>query len=100
MSLFLDRSRRAGYYLEWKVRFFTVGATLAVGGMLLDKRWVVGVAIVVLAAGLLLRFLPTGEAPDDGSPGEEEEGDQGDHGDEDPPENGDYDADRKGHQPE
>jgi hypothetical protein len=94
MSLFFDRSRRAGHYLEWKVRFFTVGATLAIGGMLLDKRWVVGVAIVILAAGMLLRFLPTGEEPDDGSSAEEEEGD------EDPPENGNDAAERQGRQPE
>lgn len=56
----LDRSRRAGRYLEWKVRLFTLGAVLAVVGMAVESDWMIRTAIVVLAIGLVLRFLPGG----------------------------------------
>ena len=72
MSLFTRRlGGGPGPYLEWKVRLFAVAATLALGGMYLNKRWLVGVAIAVLAAGMALRFLPDEGAPDRG-PGSEE----------------------------
>ena len=58
--MFLDRSRKAGRYLEWKVRLFTLGAVLAVVGMAVNQRWMTWVAIVFLLAGLVLRFLPDG----------------------------------------
>jgi hypothetical protein len=67
----LDRSRRAGRWLEWKVRIFTAGAILAVVGMYLEERWMTGAAIVILLGGLFLRFLPgvepdaPGQDPDD-----------------------------------
>ena len=56
--MFFDRSRRAGRYLEWKVRLFTLGAVLAVVGMALDQSWMTWAAIGVLIVGMLLRFLP------------------------------------------
>jgi hypothetical protein len=56
----LDRSRRAGRYLVWKVRLFSAGAVLALAGIFLDDRWITGVAIAVLTAGVGLRFLPMG----------------------------------------
>lgn len=56
MVLRLDRSRRAGPHLEWKVRLFLVGAVLGLAGIFLDERWLTGAAIVVLAGGALLRF--------------------------------------------
>lgn len=61
--IFMDRSRRADHYpwLEWKVRLFVIGAALAVGGMVLEEGWIIGVAIVVLIAGFMLRFLPGGQ---------------------------------------
>lgn len=64
----LDRSRRAGRYLEWKVGLFSVGAVLGVAGMLLEEGWMTLVAIVVLLLGMLLRFLPDrgGESPENG----------------------------------
>lgn len=62
MSLFLDRNRRAGPYLEWKVRIFAVGAVLGLAGILIDEAWLRIAAIVVLAGGILLRFLPGGTA--------------------------------------
>lgn len=58
--MFFDRSRRAGRYLEWKVRIFTLGAVLAVVGMATNQNWMTWLAIVVLGAGLALRFLPGG----------------------------------------
>jgi hypothetical protein len=64
--LFFDRSRRAGRYLEWKVRLFTLGAVLAVVGMATYQSWMTWLAIGVLGIGLALRYLPGGrEAVDD-----------------------------------
>ena len=57
--MLLDRRRKAGQYLEWKVRFFSVAAVFALAGIYLDSRWMTGAAIVILMAGLLVRFLPT-----------------------------------------
>ncbi len=65
MIVFLDRRRQAGPYLEWKVRIFVVAAVLGLAGIYLDERWLTGTAIVILFGGLALRFLPTGEAPDE-----------------------------------
>jgi hypothetical protein len=56
----LNRSRRAGRHLGWKVRLFSAGAVLALAGIFLNDRWITGVAIVVLTAGMALRFLPVG----------------------------------------
>lgn len=69
--MFLDRSRRAGRYLEWKVRLFTLGAVLAVVGMALNQSWMTWAAIGVLVVGMLLRFLPDGTL---GEPQGESEG--------------------------
>jgi hypothetical protein len=44
--------------LEWKVGLFASGAVLALAGMYLDLRWMVGLAIGVLVAGFALRFTP------------------------------------------
>lgn len=67
----LDRDRRAGPWLEWKVRLFTVGAVLAMAGIYLDESWLVYAAIAVLVAGVGLRFLApstTSEAEDEPPP--------------------------------
>lgn len=56
--MLLDRNRRAGKYLEWKVRLFSVAAVLALAGIYMDNRWLTGGAILLLLSGLLLRFLP------------------------------------------
>jgi hypothetical protein len=73
--LFMDRGRKADRYpwLIWKVRFFVIGAGLAVGGMILEMDWLIFVAIVFLAAGFLIRFLPGGTGVVEGEP---EEGDE------------------------
>ncbi|TVP77349.1 MAG: hypothetical protein EA352_03795 [Gemmatimonadales bacterium] len=59
---FADRERRADRYpwLEWKVRLFSAGAVLAVAGIVMEIDWVVWLAVVVLAAAFLVRFLPGG----------------------------------------
>ncbi|MEX2529038.1 MAG: hypothetical protein WEA09_15510 [Gemmatimonadota bacterium] len=61
--MFLDRGRRAPAYpwLEWKVRFFVIGAMLALGGMAMSIEWLVWLAFVFLALGFLTRFLPAGK---------------------------------------
>ncbi len=59
--MFFDRSRRAGRYLEWKVRLFTLGAVLAVVGMAMNQSWMTWAAIGVLIVGMMLRFLPGGK---------------------------------------
>ena len=53
----LDRSRRAGPFLAWKVRLFSAGAVLGLAGIALEDRRITGAAIVVLAAGIVLRFM-------------------------------------------
>jgi len=58
--VFLDRSRRAGPWLEWKVRLFAVAAVLALAGIYMEQQWMTGAAIVVLIGAMLLRFLPGG----------------------------------------
>ncbi len=61
--IFLDRSRKADEYpwLEWKVRLFVIASVLAVGGMVMDEGWIIILAIVALAVGFSLRFLPGGQ---------------------------------------
>lgn len=68
--MFHDRNRRAGRFLEWKVRLFSVAAMVAVFGIYLENRWLTGAAIVILVAGLGLRFLPA-DPEDEATPGEE-----------------------------
>ena len=70
----LDRSRRAGRFLAWKVRVFSVGAVLALAGIYLDDRRLTGAAIIILAGGALLRFFPGGRETASPEPDEEEPG--------------------------
>lgn len=57
--MFVDRRRdRPVRYLEWRVRLFGAGALLGVVGIATDTGWLVWAAILVLAAGFLLRFVP------------------------------------------
>ena len=68
---------RSDRHLEWKVRIFTVAAVLVLLGIYLEERWMTGAAIVVLAGGMLLRFVPgdaeAAEAAEDGEAGTEDE---------------------------
>lgn len=43
--------------LAWRVRLFALGAGLGVGGIVLDNRWLIWAAILVLGGGFALRFL-------------------------------------------
>ena len=58
--MLLDRRRKVGRYLEWKVRLFAVGAVLGLAGIYTDQRWMTAAAIGVLALGMGFRFLPGG----------------------------------------
>ena len=58
MLFLVDRRRRAGRYLEWKVGLFSIAAVLALVGISLEERWMTGGAIVLLVGAVLLRFLP------------------------------------------
>jgi hypothetical protein len=55
----ISRRRREGPdpYVDWKMRLFVVGAVLLLAGIFLEQRPLVGAAVVVLAAGLVLRLL-------------------------------------------
>lgn len=79
-----SRSRRQGPdpRLDIKIGLFSVGAILALVGMLTDNRWVLVAATIILLAGFLLQFRgrrtradgPDGddvraEEDEDGSPG-------------------------------
>jgi hypothetical protein len=68
--------------LEWKVALFVVAAGLGLGGMYLEEGWLTAGAILLLLAGVLLRFPAkpvhddeAGEDEDDGDP----DGDLGHH---------------------
>jgi hypothetical protein len=54
----LDRRRQAGDddWLGHKMMVFLVGSLFGVLGMATDRAWMIYVAMVLLAAGLLLRF--------------------------------------------
>ena len=45
-------------YLDWKVRLFLLGALLAMIGLAMESSLVVGLAIAVLFAGVVLRLFP------------------------------------------
>ena len=72
------RDRGADPFLRIKVQAFFAAAALALIGIGVDSSLLVGLAIVILLVGILLRFFPTKE-PDD--PDESSrEGDAADHG--------------------
>lgn len=84
MSLFHDQSKRADPHLEWKVRIFSVAAVVGLCGIYFNERWMTGIAIVLLASAMMLRFVVV--AP------EEEGHEQGS----DPSEQGDRPEDHRG----
>jgi len=66
--LSLDRTHRERPHLEWKVRLFAVAAVVGLAGIHFDNRWLTGAAILILFAGLSLRFVRStshGEPEDD-----------------------------------
>lgn len=64
-----SRSRRGGpdAYLELKIALFSLGALVALTGIFLENRWVVGAAMLILAAGFTLRFRRSKTGGPDGS---------------------------------
>lgn len=63
--MFFRRGDRYDDRLPAKIAIFTVGALLALVGMILQNDWVVGAAAVVLAAGILIRFASRADTSDD-----------------------------------
>jgi len=55
-----DRPPRDDHFLEWKVGLFSVAAVLGLGGIYLERGWLTGAAILLLASAMSLRFLPGG----------------------------------------
>ena len=41
------------------MRIFLGGALIALAGIYLNERWITGLAIIVLMAGVLVRFVPS-----------------------------------------
>lgn len=91
-----SRTARAGPWFEWKVRIFLLGAALGLAGIFLDDRRLVVAAVVVLAAGVVLRALPVGEqaTADAFADDEDDEEDEGDEGDDEDGEDGEDGTDR------
>jgi hypothetical protein len=59
--------------LEWRVGIFVVAAVLGLAGMYLDESWLTGAAILLLVAGVLLRFVPGSPGAGDPADGEDED---------------------------
>lgn len=55
--MFVGPGEPSPHYLEWRIRIFGAGAIIGLGGIWADQRWLVNVAIGVLAVGMLLRAL-------------------------------------------
>lgn len=64
--MLLDRRRRAGKYLEWKVRLFSAAAVAALAGIFLEWLWLTWIAVALLVAAFALRLLP-GEVEESGA---------------------------------
>jgi hypothetical protein len=71
----LDRRKRGGPHLEWRVRLFAGAAVLGLAGIYFDDRRLTGAAILLLLGGLALRFVSAhGEDESEDEPvGEPEE---------------------------
>lgn len=70
--MFFRRGISHDEWLQVKLWLFGTGAILALLGMALHNDWLMGLAGLVLAAGILLRFLnrdDSGDLPERGPPG-------------------------------
>lgn len=47
--------------LHLKILLFVIGAALGIAGMVLERTWLIALAIVLLAVGVLLRLLPSAD---------------------------------------
>jgi len=50
-------SRGPDPFLQWKIVIFIVAAIVGLAGVATENRWLVGIGIVVLISGVLLRAL-------------------------------------------
>lgn len=67
--MFFRRTTRDDPRLPAKIALFTVGALLAIVGMILENDWVIAGAAVLLLAGIALRFSGRGDG-EEGGPSE------------------------------
>jgi hypothetical protein len=70
------KKRSPDPHLQRKVGLFFAGAAVALVGIALESRIVVGVATLILLAGFALRFLPRGgegQGEEDDAQGEQDE---------------------------
>ena len=64
--MFVNRSQRhSARHLPYKTARLVVGGATGLVGMLLDIHWMVVLAIGIVGAGFLLRFLPAPHEADD-----------------------------------
>ena len=56
----MTREGREDPFLDWKVRIFFSGAILLIAGMVLEVRLLAGLAIAVLAVGVVLVMIQRG----------------------------------------
>jgi hypothetical protein len=61
------RAKRVRPHLEWRVRLFVAAAVLGLAGIYFDDRRLTGGAILLLLAGLALRFAK-GDTAEDADP--------------------------------
>lgn len=63
-------SGRDDPWVTEKIWIFTIGALVAMVGMLVENPWLMGAAGLLLLGGILLRFIPRrpGEGEDGGGP--------------------------------
>lgn len=52
-----DHSDAIGH-LNWRIRLFSIGAGLGIGGIWIDNSWLINGAILALVAGMAVRFVP------------------------------------------
>lgn len=62
--VFIDRRPgRPVRHLEWRIRLMGAGALLSLIGIYYQAGWVIWVAIAILIAGFMMRFLPEEREP-------------------------------------
>ncbi len=78
--MFFTRGKNEAAYLEWRIRLFSIGGGLGIGGVWLEEPWLIYAALTVLILGVGLRFgaqrraQDTDETDKDSEPGEAVEG--------------------------